>query len=204
MAIHDYRFNPFENTFDIKKIFDEPHVIPSNSPYTIRLTEVPQKTDPTTVQVRFQGGTTLTEVSEEPAQGQYWPDYLTTEHGIEGWNTGTIKFSAADAGKTVLVTYNGMGTLTDERLIDQVEVALTSSVQPERDAVVSGLSTWDKDTGSGDKARYHIKFHKGIPAGSYTLRQILQELVNRSHTQECWREKYNCNCDCNCGDTDAA
>jgi hypothetical protein len=23
MAIHDYRFNPFENTFDIKKIFDE-------------------------------------------------------------------------------------------------------------------------------------------------------------------------------------
>lgn len=48
MAIHDYRFNPFENTFDIKKIFDEPHVIPSNSPYTIRLTEVPQKTSPTT------------------------------------------------------------------------------------------------------------------------------------------------------------
>ena len=26
MAIHDYRFNPFENTFDIKKIFDETHV----------------------------------------------------------------------------------------------------------------------------------------------------------------------------------
>lgn len=46
MAIHDYRFNPFENTFDIKKIFDETHVIPTNSPYTIRLAEVPQKHRP--------------------------------------------------------------------------------------------------------------------------------------------------------------
>lgn len=119
MAIHDYRFNPFENTFDIKKIFDETHVIPTNSPYTIRLAEVPQKTSPTTLQVKYQNGVLLTEVSEEPAQGQYWPDYLTTEHGIEGWNTGTLKFSAADAGKTVQVTYNGMGTLTDDRLIDQ-------------------------------------------------------------------------------------
>ena len=70
MAIHDYRFNPFENTFDIKKIFDEPHVIPSNSPYTIRLTEVPQKTSPTTLQVKFQNGNLMTEVAEEPAQGK--------------------------------------------------------------------------------------------------------------------------------------
>jgi hypothetical protein len=139
MAIHDYRFNPFENTFDIKKIFDETHVIPSNSPYTIRLAEVPQKTSPTTLQVKFQNGELLTEVAEEPAQGQYWPDYLTTEHGIEGWNTGTLKFSAADAGKTVLVTYNGMGTLTDDRLIDQVEIAVTSSTQADKDARVSQL-----------------------------------------------------------------
>ena len=141
MAIHDYRFNPFENTFDIKKIFDERHVIPSNSPYTIRLAEVPQKTSPTTLQVKFQNGTLLTEVAEEPAQGQYWPDYLTTEHGIEGWNTGTLKFSAADAGKTVLVTYNGMGTLTDDRLIDQVEISVTSSTQADKDARVMGLNS---------------------------------------------------------------
>jgi hypothetical protein len=147
MAIHDYRFNPFENTFDIKKIFDETHIIPTNSPYTIRLAEVPQKTSPTTLQVKFQDGVLLTEVSEEPAQGQYWPDYLTTEHGIEGWNTGTLKFSAADAGKTVQVTYNGMGTLTDDRLIDQVEIAVTSSTQADKDARVMGLNSWDVETG---------------------------------------------------------
>lgn len=71
MAIHDYRFDPFENTFNIKKIFDETHTIPNNSPYTIRLSEVPQKTSPTTVQIKFQDGTMLTEVSEEPTQGQW-------------------------------------------------------------------------------------------------------------------------------------
>lgn len=206
MAIHDYRFDPFENTFNIKKIYDESHVIPSNSPYTIRLAEVPQKTSPTTLQVKFQNGGLLTEVSEEPAQGQYWPDYLTTEHGIEGWNTGTLKFSAADAGKTVLVTYNGMGTLTDDRLIDQVEIAVTSSTQPEREALVMGINSWDNTITSGpehhsfETARGRIKTHRGIPAGTYSLRRILQELVNRSHTQEYTREIIYSNCDCDCSD----
>lgn len=206
MAIHDYRFDPFENIFNIKKIYDESHVIPSNSPYTIRLAEVPQKTSPTTLQVKFQNGGLLTEVSEEPAQGQYWPDYLTTEHGIEGWNTGTLKFSAADAGKTVLVTYNGMGTLTDDRLIDQVEIAVTSSTQPEREALVMGINSWDNTITSGpehhsfETARGRIKTHRGIPAGTYSLRRILQELVNRSHTQEYTREIIYSNCDCDCSD----
>lgn len=206
MAIHDYRFDPFENTFNIKKIYDESHVIPSNSPYTIRLAEVPQKTSPTTLQVKFQNGGLLTEVSEEPAQGQYWPDYLTTEHGIEGWNTGTLKFSAADAGKTVLVTYNGMGTLTDDRLIDQVEIAVTSSTQPEREALVMGINSWDNTITSGpehhsfETARGRIKTHRGIPAGTYSLRRILQELVNRSHSQEYTREIIYSNCDCDCSD----
>lgn len=206
MAIHDYRFDPFENTFNIKKIYDETHVIPSNSPYTIRLTEVPQKTSPTTLQVKFQNGALLTEVSEEPAQGQYWPDYLTTEHGIEGWNTGTLKFSAADAGKTVLVTYNGMGTLTDDRLMDQVEIAVTSSTQPEREATVSNVSSWDNTITFGPErhsfttTRGRLKTHRGIPAGTYSLRRILQELVNRSHTQEYTREIIYSNCDCDCTD----
>lgn len=214
MAIHDYRFDPFENTFNIKKIFDERHVIPRNSPFTIKLIEVPQKTAPTTIQVKLENGQFFTEVSEEPAQGQYWPDYLTTEHGVAGWNTGTIKFSAADAGKTVLVSYNGMGTLTDERLLDQVDISVTSSTQADRDARVSGLDSWDTQTGpSGPDAEarrrrwdisstYHIKKHRGIPAGTYTLRRILQELVNRSHTEEYVKANSQCNCNCNCDCSD--
>lgn len=170
---------------------------------------MPQKTSPTTLQVKFQNGTLLTEVAEEPAQGQYWPDYLTTEHGIEGWNTGTLKFSAADAGKTVQVTYNGMGTLTDDRFIDQVEIAVTSSTQADKDARVMGLNSWDVETGPTSassplsiRSTYHIRKHRGIPAGTYTLRRILQELVNRSHTEEYWKENSQCNCNCNCDCSD--
>ncbi|MDU4960945.1 MAG: hypothetical protein E6X17_09850 [Sporomusaceae bacterium] len=44
----------------------------------------------------------------------------------------------------------------------------------------------------------------GVPAGTYTLKSILQELINRSHIHEIrGRESAyinNCNCDCNCGD----
>ena len=35
-----------------------------------------------------------------------------------------------------------------------------------------------------------------------TLRRILQELVNRSHTEEYWKENSQCNCNCNCDCSD--
>lgn len=209
MAIHDYRYDPFNNTFNIKAIYNERHTIPKNSPYTIRLAEVPQKTSPTSLSVKFSGGSALTEVAAQPAQGQYWPDYLTTEHGVADWNTGTLLFNAADAGKVVLVTYNGMGTLTDERLLDQVEISVTSSTQPERDAITGLPSSYDSvldNSWKGRRAiqatRGRIKTHRGIAAGTYTLRRILQNLVNLSHTQEYQLEKYtyNCDCDCDCSD----
>lgn len=128
MAIVDYRLNPFLNVLDIHKIAGETHQIPKQSPFTIRLKEVPQKTDPSTVVVRFSDGAQLTEVAATPAQGQYWPDYNTTAHGIENWNTGTLLFNASDAGKTVTVSYNGTGTLVDSRLEDMLEISVTSSV----------------------------------------------------------------------------
>lgn len=107
------------------------------------------------------------------------------------------------------MTYNGMGTLTDDRLIDQVEISVTSSTQADKDARVMGLNSWDVETGPTSapglqsiKSAYHIRKHRGIPAGTYTLRRILQELVNRSHTEEYWKENSQCNCNCNCDCSD--
>lgn len=107
------------------------------------------------------------------------------------------------------MTYNGMGTLTDDRLIDQVEIAVTSSTQADKDARVVSLNSWDVETGPTSAPRlqsltsvYHIRKHRGIPAGTYTLRRILQELVNRSHTEEYWKENSQCNCNCNCDCSD--
>ena len=64
-----------------------------------------------------------------------------------------------------------MGTLTDDRLIDQVEISVTSSTQADKDARVLGLNSWDVETGPTSapalqsiKSDYHIRKHLGIPA----------------------------------------
>ncbi len=207
MAVVDYRLNPFLNVMDAKKITNESHQIPTQSPYTIRLLEVPQKSDPSSVTVKFSDGTLLTEVAAQPSQGQYWPDYNTTAHGVTDWNTGTILFNSADAGKTVTVSYYGTGTLVDDRLSDMLEISVTSSTQRERNMTVTGTSTaYDNSevTGKGNiKSSYVlVKQHTGVPAGTYTLKQLLQQLINRSQTLEftSGTKLTNCNCDCDCGD----
>lgn len=206
MAIVDYRFDPFLNSFNVKPISGEIHQIPTNSPYEIKLVEVPQKTDPSTLHISFSNGQALTEVSAQPAQGQYWPDYLTSAHGIADWNTGTILFNSQDAGKTVVVSYNGIGTLVDSRIASQLTVDVSSSTQPDREAIVNEAVSYDSTmtSGSGPKqgVRGRLLTHRGIDAGTYTLDVLLQKLVNLSHTQEYKQDtyKYNCNCNCDCGD----
>lgn len=203
MAIIDYRLNPFLNVLDIRKITGEKHQVPNQSPFTVRLNEVPQKTDPTSVTVTFADGRLLTEVATMPAQGQYWPDYNTSAHGIADWNTGTLLFNSADAGKTISVSYNGTGALVDDRLQDMLELSVTSSKQQERDALLDG-STGSYDgaevSGNGNRSSSYVRIrqHTGLAAGTYSLRNILQHLIDRSQTLEFIHgtRKYNCNCDC--------
>jgi hypothetical protein len=205
MAISDYRLDPFLGTFNIKAISGETHTIPTSSPFTVRLNEVPQKTDPSTLVIKFSGGTALTEVAAQPSQGQFWPDYSTTAHGVDDWNTGTILFNSADAGKKIVVNYQGLGTLTDARLPDMLEMTLTGSYQPEREAYVLGMGGSVDETlassGSGNKTsyRYGLRTKTGIGAGTYTLRQIIQNLVNLSHTQYYTKQTIYSNCNCDCG-----
>lgn len=106
----DYRYNAFDDVLEPIAITGETHIIPSNSPYTIRLAEVPQKTDPSSISLTI-AGVAASEVAAQPAAGEFWPDYSTSADGDTNWNTGLIKFNAADAGKTVVVSYNGMGSL---------------------------------------------------------------------------------------------
>lgn len=112
--MNDYRFNPFENVSTAVTITGETHVIPSVSPYTVRLREVPLKETPSSISLTI-GGVAANEVSAPPSAGEFWPDYSTGADGEDGWNTGTILFNGADAGKTVVVSYVGTGTLVDTR-----------------------------------------------------------------------------------------
>ena len=205
MAIKDYRLDPFLNVINIKKISGEYHQVPNQSPYTVRLNEVPQKTDPSSLNIKFANGAVLTEVAAQPSQGQYWPDYYTAAHGVADWNTGTLLFNAADAGKIVYASYNGIGTLVDDRVQDMLELAVTTSTQPERDVRLSGTAvSYDSSESSGGgnlaSGYVRVKQHRGLPAGTYTLREVIQHLINRSQTLEFVKGTNYYNCDCDCGD----
>lgn len=114
------RINPFVGDGGTTTYINltETHIIPSVSPYVIRLNEVPEKQDPSNIRAVWVDSTTgavtasaLTEVAATPAAGEFRPDYSTKADGNDNWNTGLIEFSAVDAGKIVQISYTGMGTL---------------------------------------------------------------------------------------------
>lgn len=114
------RINPFIGDGGTTNYVDftEVHIIPAVSPFVVRLNEVPQKKDPSNMKVVYVDETTgaptttvLTEVAATPGAGEFRPDYSTNADGDEDWNTGLIEFSSADAGKSIQVSYTGMGTL---------------------------------------------------------------------------------------------
>lgn len=114
------RINPFVGDGGTTTYINltETHIIPSVSPYVIRLNEVPKKQDPSNIRAVWVDSSTgavtasaLTEVAATPAAGEFRPDYATKADGNDNWNTGLIEFSAVDAGKIVQISYTGMGTL---------------------------------------------------------------------------------------------
>ena len=114
------RINPFVGDGGTTTYINltETHIIPSVSPYVIRLNEVPEKQDPSNIRAVWVDSSTgavtasaLTEVAATPAAGEFRSDYSTKADGNEAWNTGLIEFSAVDAGKIVQISYTGMGTL---------------------------------------------------------------------------------------------
>ena len=114
------RINPFVGDGGTATYINltETHIIPSVSPYVIRLNEVPEKQDPSNIRAVWVDSTTgsatasaLTEVAATPAAGEFRPDYSTKADGNDNWNTGLIEFSSSDAGKIVQISYTGMGTL---------------------------------------------------------------------------------------------
>lgn len=204
--IYDYRLDPWNNVLDIHNISGERHQIPTTSPFTVRLLEVPQKTEPTSLSVTC-NGTAMTEVAATPEQGQFFPDYRANVTGDPNWNRGELLFNAADAGKWITVNYRGMGTLIDSRLPDMLQLPFSGSQQADREMrLFTSPDGWDSQEGSSSTGKpiYGGKFrrHRGIPAGTYSLREILQKLINLSSSTEFVRTVHDCNCNCTDGCSD--
>lgn len=194
--IYDYRLDPWNNVLDIHNISGERHTIPTTSPFTVRLLEVPQKTEPTSLNVVC-NGVAMTEVAATPEQGQFFPDYRANVTGDPNWNRGELLFNAADAGKTITVSYRGMGTLVDSRLPNMLQMSFSGSQQGDREvSLTNSPSSWDSQEGTGNIAKGKFRRRRGIPAGTYTLQEILQKLINISSSTEFVRTLHDCNCNC--------
>ena len=167
--IYDYRLDPWNNVLDIHNISGERHQIPTTSPFTVRLLEVPQKTEPTSLSVTC-NGTAMTEVAATPEQGQFFPDYRANVTGDPNWNRGELLFNAADAGKWITVNYRGMGTLIDSRLPDQLQMPFTGSQQADRETNLRWVpNSWDSQEGQAQHDPIYggkLRRHRGIPAGT--------------------------------------
>jgi hypothetical protein len=87
-------------------------------------------------------GEPFEEVSAAPTAGQYWPDYTTGANSDENWNTGTLKFNPADAGKIVAVSYQGTGVLADHRLLSLAYIYTDTTEYSEQSTTCSLKTTW--------------------------------------------------------------
>ena len=92
----DIRVNPFNNATNYVNL-TERHIVPSVSPFVVRLNEVPEKQDPSNMQMFYVDDTTgqttetaLTEVAATPGAGEFRPDYSTNAFDDTSWNTGLI------------------------------------------------------------------------------------------------------------------
>lgn len=114
--MHDYRYDQWNDFSDYLSV-TERHLIPTQSPYTIKLNEIPAKTSPTSLTVKEYlpttdtYGDTFLEVAVTPTSTTFYPDYFTGADDDENWNTGTIEFNSNDSGKLVEISYTAKGTL---------------------------------------------------------------------------------------------
>ncbi len=174
---HDYRYDPFNDTSEAIAITGETYVIPSVSPYTIRLNEVPLKDTPSSISLTI-NGTAASEVSAAPASGEFWPDYSTKADNDDSWNTGTILFNAADAGKTVAVSYIGTGTLVDIEKTRKLHkcIKFTSSgewICPEGIEHVNILLIGGGGGGSGNHSAYDSVARNGGSGGESSFGTLI-------------------------------
>ena len=99
---HDYRFDPFTKADNAIDISSEEQAVPSNTPYYIDMEEVPRENSPSSITAYdVTDGLTLSEVSGTPASGEFDVDYE--------YETGKIRFNAAQAGNTIRFDYKGTG-----------------------------------------------------------------------------------------------
>lgn len=121
--------------------------------------------------------------------------------------TGYVKKIGGNNSSLVITDGNGnestINIATDANPFTK-NINVTASTQPKY-TTYARSNTFASTTGSGSNIEYQYLTQVGLAAGTYTLQNLLQQLVNRSHTHTTKKvlSNCNCNCNCNCSDTDS-
>ena len=114
-AYSNWRYNPFTDTYMLADKTEDNLYVPSSSPYTIQLLELPKKEAPSTVTVYcYDISDYFTEVLTAPAQGEFRVDYPPAD----GKGTGLVEFNQNDAGKQVRIFYKATGSPALEEFLN--------------------------------------------------------------------------------------
>lgn len=152
---HNWRFNPFKedlsDALNPATITDEEHIIVWDEDaeiYLIRLHEAPQFDNPSSMTI-MEDTIEYEEVPRGtgPATEQYRVDYDADTF----FGTGIIEFNSVDVGKTVKVSYQGLGTVVKNRYqLNQLTV-IPTNVGIEGNLQVQDNLIVDEDFSLGNK-----------------------------------------------------
>ena len=113
--LSDIRYNAFTGEYTPYRITNEEHTIPSTPPYIIILNESPQRTVPSTVEASIKSpALELVEKSKStvPSESQFNVNY-------DELGNGQVRVNSAHAGKTLQISYNGLGSLIKKEILSQ-------------------------------------------------------------------------------------
>jgi hypothetical protein len=152
-AYSNWRYNPFTDAYMTIDKTEDNLYIPSSSPYTIQLLELPKKEAPSTVTVYcYDISDYFTEVLTAPAQGEFRVDYPPTD----GKGTGLIEFNQNDAGKQVRIFYKATGSPVLEEFLN-TKISWPDGTPSDRQ-IAAYLSSTQKFTWRDNPIRM---FHEG-------------------------------------------
>ena len=109
-------------------------------------------------------------------------------------NDGTAKWELFIIANTVDVD-NAKNNVTNS--INNIKVTAYTTPKGEYEVVSHGYgSITDVNDCTKLQCKSYVSNTAGISAGTFTLQNLLQQLVTKSHSHSFRRAKYKCNCDC--------
>ncbi|MDR3591588.1 MAG: hypothetical protein P4N41_18180 [Negativicutes bacterium] len=190
----DYRFDPFTNTKQPLTITNERQVIPTVSPYKIRLNEVPQKDSPSSLTIRVWDAlaaaiTSTTATTISVITGSWFSVGKTIsidneQMYVSGISTNTLTVTRGYNGTTANTHLIGANVFIEGSMTEVAATPSSGQFWPDYSATVSDDPTWNtgtllfNSTDAGKRLAINYKGLGGLVDGKVNELSSLSWLYN--------------------------